>query len=228
MSEAAVYDMLWKQAVQAARQNTLGTDGWIDNPADDRFGVTLLFRPNARVTSNIQSFISRLSKTAPGQYYYPPADLHVTVLTVISCAAGFRLNHIRANDYISLINDVLIRHRAFRITFRGCTLTPAGVIVMGFAETGALEAIRNDLRMAFKQSVLHHTIDSRYRLQTAHITCMRFKKTVSDPDKLIGFLEHHRDIEFGTQTVTSAQFVFNNWYHQRTKVKPIGSFTLKQ
>jgi hypothetical protein len=67
-------------------------DPLIDDKSDFRRGLTLLIRPDEETKKNISVFLNELKAVDPHQYYYPPSDFHITVMSIIPCYQGFSLD----------------------------------------------------------------------------------------------------------------------------------------
>ena len=88
------YYQLFTESSKAILDKNYVIDTTIDAENDNRFGITLLIRPPESIKNKIQSFLNELKKDDPTQYYYPNSDMHITVLSIISCYDGFGLNQI--------------------------------------------------------------------------------------------------------------------------------------
>jgi len=220
------YNTLYTQSLAKIASNTYEIDPMIDDETDQRFGITLVIRPNERTKANIQSFLNEIQTIEPNQYYYPDSDLHVTLLSVISCYTGFDINDIDINRYVDLIRETLKSYTKFNIQFRGITASPSCIMIRGFA-TEALNAIREDLRAAFKSTTLQQSIDKRYTIQAAHATVVRFKEKLSNPTALIDLIEKYKDFDFGTFEVNRIELVHNDWYQRKRFVQKLESFDLR-
>lgn len=84
------------------------------------------------------------------------------------------------------------------------------------------------MRNRYQESLLHTTIDSRYRLSTAHVTAVRFTSQLINRDKVIDVLNRYKFYDFGTMTFTEFQLVFNNWYQNLSETKQLASSLVKQ
>ena len=91
------YETLLNESIQKIKTNEYHTDSLIDSPFDDRFGITLLIRPDDKSNAQILHFLSVLKKVAPRQYFYPSSDIHITIIPIISCYSGFQLSQISIN-----------------------------------------------------------------------------------------------------------------------------------
>lgn len=121
MNLAAQYDQLYYSAVERLRQNLSAADPLIDSPADRRFGLTLLLRPDEGTRKKISHFVRCMETVEPEQYYYPESDLHITVMSIISCYEGFNLNSIQPQAYCEVVQKVIEHTPAIDIHFRGVT-----------------------------------------------------------------------------------------------------------
>jgi 2'-5' RNA ligase len=220
------YNKLYKDAILKIASKNYQIDPLIDASSDNRFGITLLIRPNNQVKSSIQKFLSDLKAIEPDQYYYRDSDIHVTVMSIISCYDGFDLSQITLADYVAIIEKSLTGCKRFDIEFQGITASPAGIMVQGFLKENTLNSIRDNLRTNFRSSDLQETIDKRYSIQTAHATVVRFRKELTRIKEFIQVLDHYRNFDFGTCTVDSLELVFNDWYQRKEHVKELYKFSL--
>jgi len=227
MNLANHYANLYQDAILKIKSDTYQTDNLIDSPSDKRFGITLLIRPDIQVKNRIQKFISDLKAIAPDQYYYPSSDIHVTVMSVISCYDGFDVAQIRLPDYVELIKKSISTYNRIEIEFRGVTASPSCIMVQGFLSDDTLNRMRDELRINFRNSNLEQTIDKRYSIQTAHATVVRFRKELTKKDAYIKVLDDYRDSYFGTSAVDSLELVCNDWYQRKEHVKELYRFEIK-
>lgn len=107
------YDTLYKESIEKIATNTYYVDNQIDSPSDHRFGLTLLIRPDGSTKNAIQRFLNELKEIDPDQYYYPDSDIHVTVLSIISCYDSFDLASISIPDYVDVIEKKPCGHSRF-------------------------------------------------------------------------------------------------------------------
>lgn len=218
------YTEMWKNARSQFANGICAVDHIIDNSHDLRRGITLLARPNQEVKNSISYFQQELKKLEPNQYYQPCVDLHLTVLSIISCYGGFELNQINAEDYGAIVGKCTSKPIAIR--FEGITASPSGILVKGFPEGEGLMNLRNELRNKFKSSQLQHSIDSRYKINTAHLTVMRFRKPITNSGEFVQLLDEYRDFSFGKMKVDQLNLVFNDWYQRSAIVKNLATFEL--
>lgn len=220
------YNRLWLESLEKFGFGEFEPDRRIDDPNDDRYGLTLLIRPSLKIRKKIAEVIQKLRPYAPEQYYYPVSDMHVTVLSIISCQSGFEIDQINTEEYISVIQSAVDKCAPFSIEFKGITASPSAIMICGYPEEDALNTLRDHLRQAFKGSSLHHTIDKRYALKTAHITAFRFRHTISDPQLFTRALKEIKEVSFGMDTVRELELVGNDWYQREQNVELIKTVRL--
>lgn len=226
MNLADHYYKLYNKAIQQITDKHWQLDPLIDTPNDDRFGLTLLFRPPEHIRKKIIQFEEQLKILEPEQYYYPETDLHVTVLSIVSCYSGFELAKIDKEKYSDTLKEALVNTPPFKITFRGVTASPACIMIQGFFHDNTLNQLRSNVRNAFSQRGLEQSMDQRYLLQAAHSTIVRFRKPLKKNKNLIQLLNESRTIDFGTFTVNEIELVFNDWYQRNEHVSRLSCFKL--
>ncbi|WP_231481145.1 hypothetical protein [Sediminibacter sp. Hel_I_10] len=79
------YKKLYNESISKISSDSYEIDELIDSKKDNRFGITLLIRPSIEIKEKIQNFIKEIKKIEPNQYYYPNSDIHITVMSIISC-----------------------------------------------------------------------------------------------------------------------------------------------
>ena len=85
------------------------------------------------VNEEIQHFLDQVKQVEPLQYYYPNSDIHVTVMSIISCYNGFKLTQIKVKDYVDIIQQSIGDLGAFDVEFRGITASPSCLMIQGFS-----------------------------------------------------------------------------------------------
>ncbi|GGW99959.1 2'-5' RNA ligase family protein [Salegentibacter mishustinae] len=220
------YKKLYESSIINIENGDYRTDLLIDSPADRRFGITLLIRPPENVKNRIQLFLDELKQIDPSQYYYPNSDIHITVMSIISCYEGFRLDQISLPDYIDLIKESLSEIDRFEIKFKGITASDSGIMIQGFPQNDILNDLRNNLRTKFKNSDLEQSIDKRYSLQTAHSTVLRFRRKLQNKNKFLEIIEKYKNYDFESFEVKKLELVFNDWYQRKKNSKLLEKFRI--
>ncbi len=222
------YDTLYKESINKIKNGNYQIDRQIDSTTDNRFGITLLIRPPQEIKNAINKFIQDIRHIEPNQYYYPESDMHITVMSIISCYQGFKLSQIHTSNYINLIQNCLLDIAPFSIQFKGLTASPSCIMVKGFFIDNALNQIRNNLRNIFKDSDLQHSIDKRYSIQAAHSTILRLRENLINKNRFLSLIDKYKDYEFGSFTVKSIELVANDWYQKKEKVQKLHKFILEE
>jgi len=220
------YLKLYTETLSKIKADEYEIDPLIDANNDFRFGVTLLIRPDEKTKTNIQRFISEVKQVLPNQYYYQNSDIHITVMSIISCYEGFKLESINTEDYIKIISDVLNHRKSFNIHLSGITASPSCILLQGFFEEHTLTEIRDQLRVSFRASTLQQTLDQRYSIQAAHATIIRFREKLVNKDAFLSIIEKYKDFDFGTFEVKNIELVYNDWYQRAQFVKKLHNFEL--
>ena len=220
------YQDIHDNGLKLVKNENYFLDEDIFNPKDLRRGITLIARPDAETSFRIQTFLHELSKFEPHQYFYPKQDFHITIMSIISCYSGFRLDKINLEDYISVIEKSTSKFNNFSIHFKGISLNPSGILVNGYPQDDSLNELRNSLRKNFKQTELEQSLDKRYTIKTAHSTILRFQNSLKKADKFIEFIEKHKETDFGTFEVKNVELVFNGWYLKAENSSLLKKFSL--
>lgn len=220
------YKNLYKNAIAKISKNEYDLDNLIDSNQDQRFGITLLIRPSETVKNNIQKFLTKLKQIEPHQYYYNNSDIHITVLSVISCYNDFKLSNINPNDYVQVIEQSLVKNTSLEISLKGLTASPSCIMVQGFPSNQFLDNIRENLRTNFKKSNLEQSIDKRYTIQTAHTTVVRFRKPLNNKTTFVNTIEVYKNETFGSFKPKTLELVYNDWYQRKQYVKKLATFNL--
>ena len=210
------YQRMYDYASMQLKEKKIELDHMIDDPQDKRFGVTLLIRPSEEVRQKIHDVLSLIKDIEPDQYYYPQSDMHITVLSIISCYQGFDIEGVNLEAIKQVIQSCLKDIKEVKIHFKGITASPSCVLIQGYPQKDTLEAVRNQLRKAFSKSKLELSIDKRYKLTTAHATVIRFRKPLHDYDLFCQMMDQYRTYDFGYSKIEQMELVLNDWY-QRTE-----------
>ncbi|HEU4789067.1 MAG TPA: 2'-5' RNA ligase family protein [Flavobacterium sp.] len=220
------YNSLYVNSIENIKKDQYIIDHLIDSSSDNRFGITVLIRPSLEVKNKIQDFLNELKKSNPNQYYYPNSDIHITVLSIISCHDGFDLKTISIPEYRKIIQKSIEDIKDLEIHFEGITASNSAIMIQGFTNNNSLDQLRDNLRTNFKNSGLQQSIDSRYAIQTAHSTVIRFREKIIDKEALLKSLEEYRTFDFGKFKVEKIELVHNDWYQREHFTQQLYSFIL--
>jgi len=220
------YNQLYTSSSEAILAGNYRLDTKIHDISDSRFGLTLLLRPSEKIKANIQLFLDQLKAVEPNQYYYPDSDIHITVLSIISCYEDFTLDKIDVSAYIEIIQKSLANLGEVKIEFRGVSASDSAIMIQGFPSDETLNNLRDTLRENFRNSTLQQSIDSRYSIATAHSTIMRFTEKLKDPEKLMETAAQFRDYNFGEFKAEKLELVVNDWYQRKENTIHLANFNL--
>jgi 2'-5' RNA ligase len=222
-----VYQRLWNEAVPAIGRNDVEPDGHLLNKTQDlRRGLTLALRPCSKVQASIKTFLHELTDAAPGQYFYRPEEFHVTILAIIPGSETWqdKIQHLAA--YQSIIDEALKRHRKFSIAFQGVTASRGAVMVQGFPGDDTLAQIREELRQALWKNKFGEQLDVRYKINTSHITVMRFCNANVDGKHLLTTLQANRTTDFGETRVANLELILGDWYASASTTRTLQKYKL--
>ncbi|MCB2199482.1 2'-5' RNA ligase family protein [bacterium] len=222
----ALYDTMWKDAHARFERGDFELDQHINSSLDTRRGLTLLARPPAYILDSLQELLTTLSPVVEGQYSYPRSDIHMTILSIISCYAGFCEEVVPLEEYCRLIRNSVEHVPPFEVTFTGLTASPSCLMVRGYPSGEGLTVLRDRLRETFLESELEQSIDSRYRIETAHLTILRFARSVARPKEFLDLLRETSTIEIGRCKIDNVEFVANDWYQRQANTRLIERFQL--
>lgn len=220
------YNKLYKESIQKISTDNYEIDPMLRAHHDNRFGVSLLIRPPIEIRNEIQNFLQELKNIEPDQYYYPNSDIHITVLSIISCYDGLKLSNLNVPEYIELIGKSIDQTPRIKITFKGITASPSCIMIQGFLEEDGLKTMRDSLRREFRSSQLEQSMDERYVIQTAHATVFRFSEPLINKEVFMDVLEKYRSYDFGTFSVDNLELSYNDWYHREKLVTKLHEFKI--
>lgn len=93
MQLTTLYNNINQQGMSAIRNHQEQLDSNLLNPDKDmRRGLTLTASLSAHVSRNIMFCLQKLAAIEPNQYFYPPADLHITIIDLIAASSDFSLS----------------------------------------------------------------------------------------------------------------------------------------
>ncbi len=228
LPEQPIYDDLWREGAAAIERGDVHLDPHLRNRHQDRRrGWSLIIRPNQDARDAIHAVIQDIRTSEPDQHYYHPDELHVTVLSLFAPTEAFAEHHHKYATYQAALRTAFKQIERFRIEFCGITATRDGLMMQGFAEQNALNLLRDHLRAILTARGLGGTLDTRYRIETAHATIVRFQAPLRNPS---GFLTHLRRLRASATARTvcaSVQWVKNDWFLSRDIVEVFEEFDLK-
>ena len=223
----SIYDQLWSRTTVALSSGGMQVDPLLREKADDpRRGATLVARPDANVRKRVELFLREAAVNCPGQHFYQPAELHLTVLAVIPGSEVWREQIHQLPVCQAVLDEVLRNGRAFTVKFKGVTASPEAVLIQGFPQDDTLAQLRDGLRNALRDGGVGEKLDHRYKIAAAHLTVMRFSGPKADWKRLLGFLQAHRETDFGETRFQSLQLIWSDWCASARSMRVLREFPL--
>ncbi|MDB6018499.1 MAG: hypothetical protein JWR19_2988 [Pedosphaera sp.] len=205
------YDRLWKATVGKLRTGDIDQDPVLAaGRPDRRRGLTLIARPDSNVRKRIAAFLGQLRALEPEQHYYAPSELHLTLLSLFTATVEPARFFAKTEQYMAAVDMALRKAAPIRIQFKGVTASPGAIMIQGFVENEALNEVRDSLRRQLRLRGLAEGVDTRYRLQTAHMTVVRFHAHLHDGEQLAAMLERARNLPFGRINIRRVSLVRND------------------
>lgn len=222
-----IYDGMWSAASKKIRAGKVEIDPVLAARVPDRRrGLALMVRPSLDTRRRVMTFLRELRRLEPDQHYYAPTELHLTILSPFTTTLNHRPFFARLKKYISAVDATLRRARPMRIEFRGITASSGAILIQGFFADNALNDLRDELRRELRARGLTAGLDTRYRLETAHLTVARFRAPLRDPKKFAAALARVRGRSFGSTTIRNPALVKTDWYMSHQTVKTVKRYCL--
>ena len=192
---------------------------------DMRYGVNLICRPTIDVAECIVSIQEHLRGFEPDQYYYPPSDLHLTLVeichsrspeeaSVIAGVVGSEIGRIAATTPLPKVDSPML-------------VFDSRAIALNFLPTDdALQNARQSILAAL--SNLGISIDSRYKTKSAHVTLMRYIAPLrSAPAEWVSNLVNLPPQPKLVWALSQVWLTWGaNWYGMKSRIKEIGPIEL--
>jgi 2'-5' RNA ligase len=218
---------MWSGSIGRIRSGDVEIDPVLAaGKADGRRGMTLVMRPGPEIQRRVGMSLDELRALEPDQYYYHAAELHVTFLAMFTATENSAPLLARSADYAAAISASAERLRPFPLEFTGLTASPGAIVAQGFCDADALNEARDDLRQELHNRGLGEGLDGRYRLETAHMTLVRFRAPLRDPGLFANALEKLRAVKFGAFAVDALELNENDWYMSRGQTQCVRRYAL--
>jgi 2'-5' RNA ligase len=207
--------------IDAILANELETPG-----SDVRCGISFVARPPAAIVAEIQRIQADLAQIEGGQYYYPSADLHATLLEV-----AFGQSQPVIEKQVQGLSPKL---QALTADLPGAVLE---AVCLGIDQKGcALSFAPADdglyqLRTRLKERLLAGGISvaERYQPQAAHISLLRYIRSLrTEPAawaQRLAAVTIRAGLVWRVDALTLTYGA--NWYGQSDKITAIGPLALQ-
>lgn len=220
------YDAMWARAFAAVAGGAVDIDAQLNNGPDPRRGLTLIARPGPALAARFEDLLDKLIGAEPDQYRCAAADMHVTMLSIVTVGDDTASALNRLDDYRAAVDAALAGIGPFAIDFRGITLSRAAVLAQGFPRDATLVTLRERLREELGSRGLDASLDVRYQLVTAHSTLLRFAAPLRDPAAFAALLATLRAEPLGTMYVGAVELVINDWYMSSGSLRRVARLAL--
>lgn len=217
----AHYDAMWTRAHGAIAAGDIERDERVLAGPDTRRGLTLIARPGRALKERFDALLERLAQAEPGQYRHPPADMHLTVLSLFTVTEDPAAQLAQLDAYRAAVHAAVQGIAPFEIAFEGITLSRGAVMACGYPRSAALETLRERLRGQLKARGLDASLDQRYRLVTAHSSLFRFASSLRQPARFAALLEELRMHPLGSMRVDELELVINDWYMSSAQLERV-------
>ena len=111
MGEDKIYEQMLLQATPLLLSGNNTFDPYLEKNSklvDTRRGITLLAKFSDLLVTQISQYLDEFSVIEPGHYCQPPSDLHMTVLSIVTCREHYQFSPDDLASYVSLIQSAKI------------------------------------------------------------------------------------------------------------------------
>lgn len=179
---------------------------------DGRRGLTLLAHLPVHVGRNIGFCLQEVAATAPGQYYYPGKNMHITVIDLLAGKSDFHLDRQDFERYRQVLGKIIGTTPEIHFQLKGLIVSPGALMVKGYYSS-ELEQLRQQIRQQLPQFGL--TVEERYPTYSGHVTVARFRQPFSAPANFLRVVNENKELAFGSFTLRSLDLVVHDWYNQQ-------------
>ncbi|MDE7039571.1 MAG: 2'-5' RNA ligase family protein [Limosilactobacillus sp.] len=216
MQLATLYNNINQQGISAIRSHQEQLDSNLLNPDKDmRRGLTLTASLPAHVSRNIMFCLQKLAAIEPNQYFYPPADLHITIIDLIAANSDFSLSTFEEKKYKNVVGQIISQIGPINWHLAGMIPSSGALLVKGYY-SAELSTLRNQLR---QELPLHNLLlKERYPTISGHVTVARYTRPLQQADCFLEMLEGFKSINFGQFTTSSLDLVVHDWYNHNSQL----------
>ena len=216
MQLTSLYNNINQQGMTAIRNHQEQLDRNLLNPDKDmRRGLTLTASLPAHVSRNIMFCLQKLAAIEPNQYFYPPADLHITIIDLIAASSDFLLSTFEEEKYKNVVGQIISQIGPIHWRLAGMITSSGALLVKGYY-SAELSTLRNTLR---KELPLYDLLlKERYPTISGHVTVARYTSPIQQADRFLKTLEGFKSINFGQFTTSSLDLVVHDWYNHKSRL----------
>lgn len=216
MQLATLYNNINQQGISAIKNHQEQLDSNLRNfDKDMRRGLTLTASLPAHASRNIMFCLQKLAAIEPKQYFYPPADLHITIIDLIAASSDFSLSAFEEEKYKNAVGEIISQIGPIHWHLAGMITSSGALLVKGYY-SAELSTLRHALR---KELPLHDLLlKERYPTISGHITVVRYTNPFQQADRFLKTLEEFKSINFGQFTTSSLDLVVHDWYNHNSRL----------
>jgi len=194
-------------------------------PTDMRCGVNIICRPPNDVLQYIVSIQEYLSGFEPDQYYYPPSDLHLTLVEICHSRSPEEANSI-AGVVGSEIRRIAAMTSPPKVDSPMLVFDSQAVALNFLPTDDALQDARQSILE--RLSTLGISTDSRYEIRSAHVTLMRYITPLrSTSEEWVSNLVNFPANPKLVWLLSPVWLTWGaNWYGMRSRIEEIGPIQL--
>lgn len=223
LSSPELYDRIYAANIGRLRSGSVEVDAFLaSGEPDPRLGLSLIL-PIGGIAAPYEALVRSLSRIEPGQYYYPPGDLHVTVFDFLQGRADYAKDAALEEAFLDISREALESAECFGVALRGIVYSGAAGMIKGY-DGGALTRIRERIRRLLRLRGLPN--DERYESESAHITFTRFRAGLEAPAALRSAIDALSELDMGEEPVTKLELVEHDWYNSSRSRRMIGEIGL--
>jgi 2'-5' RNA ligase len=199
----------------------------VDKSLDKASGLNIIIKLPEKNGREIEEKVYQpLKKIIPGQYYYPLSDFHITFLDILPHRDDFEIGEEELKRYAGVLDEFFSGIEPFEIEFIGVFGARIGIGVMGFPVENKLNDYRNQLRNKLVDAGLRNEEERKYRLESAHMSCIRFIKPITPAigKQLVDFIDQNRQTPITRVKFTSALLNISGRFDKTDKIKVIKEY----
>ncbi|HBF34778.1 TPA: hypothetical protein DDW35_09465, partial [Candidatus Sumerlaeota bacterium] len=117
---------------------------------DHRLALTLLISLRGPIVNKLRLLEQEIRAVEPQQYYYPDADMHVTLIELICSTPTFTRDEAVIQQGVEIIEEAIRNLEPFDIAFNGIIASNGAILARGYYQDGVL-ALRESVRKVAKQ-----------------------------------------------------------------------------
>ena len=192
---------------------------------DRRCGANFICRPPRHIVDCIGRIQTRLSTTEPDQYYYPAADLHLTLFE-ISHSQPLQAVEQGAQLLMARVGDLVKDLPQFEVSISGVNLSDRSCTLQLVPDDHHLEYVRETLRQRLAR--FGYSAPPRHSQYSPHITFVRYLQPLRTTlDAWRSLLDIEWIVTPIRWTVTELWLTWGaTWFGMRSRVTQHGPFGL--